>query len=151
MSANGKRMRKDHKELLTELGAELSALLVASRAVMTASAKRFHPTLQPAAYQLAIALSVHGSLKSGQLAELLDMDKSAISRLAKSLCENGLAQQRIDPEDGRGIVYDLTDEGWSRIQASRAVKSDAFFSRMETWTDTELLQFITLLRKFNQG
>jgi DNA-binding MarR family transcriptional regulator len=144
-------MSTNHSELLTELGGELNALLVASRAVIAASAARFHPTLQPAAYQLAVTLSAHGPAKAGQLAELLDMDKSAISRLAKSLCENGLTQSAVDPDDGRGIMYGLTDKGWSRVQTSMAAKSDVFFSRLAGWSDADLVLFIRLLRKFNRG
>lgn len=143
-------MSKTQTELAAELGSELNALLVASRTVMAASATRFHPDLQPAAYQLAVMLAGQGPTKAGRLAERLDMDKSAISRLAKSLCDKGLADSSADPEDGRAIVYSLTDTGHDGIRAANAVKSDAFFSRVDGWSDAELTLFISLLRKFNQ-
>ncbi|WP_204854009.1 MULTISPECIES: MarR family winged helix-turn-helix transcriptional regulator [Rhizobium] len=143
-------MSKTRTELATELGSELNALLVASRTVMAASAARFHPDLQPAAYQLAAMLASQGPTKAGGLADRLGMDKSAVSRLAKSLCDNGLAHASTDPDDGRAIVYSLTDAGRNGIQAASAVKSDAFFSRMDGWSDAELTLFIGLLRKFNR-
>ena len=143
-------MSKRRAELATELGSELNALLVASRTVTAASAARFHPDLQPAAYQLAAMLAGQGSTKAGRLAERLAMDKSAVSRLAKSLCDNGLAHASTDPDDGRSIVYSLTDAGRNGIQAANAVKSDAFFSRTDGWSDAELTLFIGLLRKFNR-
>ena len=143
-------MSKTRTELATELGSELNGLLVASRTVMAASAARFHPDLQPAAYQLAAMLAGQGPTKAGRLAERLDMDKSAVSRLAKSLCDNGLADTSADPDDGRAIVYSLTDAGHNGIQAANAVKSDAFFSRVDGWSDAELTLFIGLLRKFNR-
>ena len=144
-------MSKTHTELAAELGSELNALLVASRTVMAASAARFHPDLQPAAYQLAAVLAGQGSTKAGRLAERLGMDKSAVSRLAKSLCDKGLAHASTDPDDGRAIVYSLTDAGRNGIQAANAVKSDAFFSRVDGWSDAELTLFIGLLGKFNRN
>jgi DNA-binding MarR family transcriptional regulator len=78
------------------------------------------------------------------------MDKSAISRLAKSLCDKGLAHSSADPDDGRAIVYSLTELGRSGIAGANSVKSEAFFSRVEEWSDAELTSFIGLLRKFNQ-
>ncbi|WP_164901689.1 MarR family winged helix-turn-helix transcriptional regulator [Neorhizobium lilium] len=136
---------------MADLGGEISALLVASRALSAASAARFHPSVQPAAYQLAVAISAKGSAKAGQLAELLDMDKSAISRLAKSLCEYGLAQSSPDPVDKRSTIYSLTNEGRERLKASNTAKAGAFFGRLEGWSEDELAQFISLLRKFNRG
>jgi DNA-binding MarR family transcriptional regulator len=143
-------MNKVRTELATELGSELNALLVASRAVMAASSARFHPDLQPAAYQLAVMLAGHGPTKAGHLAERLGMDKSAVSRLAKALCDTGLAQASTDPDDRRATVYSLTDAGRDGVQAANAVKSDAFFSRVDRWGNAELTLFISLLRKFNR-
>lgn len=143
-------MSKTHMELAMELGSELNTLLVASRTVMAESAARFHPDLQPAAYQLAAMLAGQGSTKAGRLAKQLGMDKSAVSRLAKSLCDKGLAHASTDPDDGRAIVYSLTDAGRNGIQAANAVKSDVFFSRVDGWSNAEIARFTGLLRKFNR-
>lgn len=143
-------MSKQRAALETELGRELNALLVASRTVLAASATRFHPDVQPAAYQLATLLT-EGATQPGRLAERLAMDKSAVSRLAKSLCDTGLADAAPDPNDGRAIVYSLTDAGRSRMQAAHAVKSDAFFSRVAGWSEADLTLFTGLLRTFNQA
>jgi DNA-binding MarR family transcriptional regulator len=143
-------MRKKYAELVTKLGGELNTLLVASRAVMASSAARFHPSLPPAAYQIAVTLSGYGSARASGLADTLGMDKSAVSRLAKSLGDKGLVEALVDPDDGRGVIYSLTDEGRHRIQVASSVKSDAFFSRVEGWSDAELVRFIALLKKFNQ-
>lgn len=143
-------MSKARAELAIELGTALNALLVASRTVMADSAARFHSDLQPAAYQLAATLADQGPTKAGRLAERLGMDKSAVSRLAKSLCDTGLAYASRDPDDGRASVYSLTAAGRDAIRAANEIKSDAFFSRLEAWSDTELTLFIGLLQKFSQ-
>lgn len=143
-------MGRRRAALVGELGSELGALLAASRAVMAASAARFHPDLQPAAYQVAAALARHGPSKTGHLAETLGMDKSAVSRLAKSLIEQRLVEAAADPDDGRGTVYRLTDAGSRRLQAADAVKTEAFLARLAHWDAAELAQLVGLLRKFNR-
>jgi DNA-binding MarR family transcriptional regulator len=142
-------MDHNYSELVVALGAELNALLVAFRTVTATSAARFQPDLQPAAFQIAMTLS-RGPAKAGRLAKQLGMDKSAVSRLAKSLCDSGLATASADPNDGRGIVYSLTDDGIERLHAANAIKSDVYFSRIEGWSDGELARFTNLLRKFNK-
>lgn len=137
-------------ELAAALGGELNTLLVAFRAVMARAATRFHPDLQPAAFQLAVALSGRGgAAKAGRLADQLGMDKSAVSRLAKALCDKGLASAHADPDDGRGIVYALTAEGIARVQAANAIKSTAYASRLEGWSGDDVARFTALLAKFN--
>jgi DNA-binding MarR family transcriptional regulator len=138
-----------HEQLLAELGSELNTLLAASRAVVAKSAARFHSRLQPAAYQVALILMSSGPLSGGRIAEQLGMDKSAVSRLAKSLADNALIEASPDPEDGRSTVYRLTNEGCERIRAGSQIKADAFFSRVENWSETDLAQFVHLLRRFN--
>ncbi|WP_129567353.1 MarR family winged helix-turn-helix transcriptional regulator [Agrobacterium sp. CFBP2214] len=143
-------MEKQRTRHLKELGHELNALLAASRAITSASAERFHPQIQPAAYQIAMVLSMLGAARGSQLSQLLETDKSAISRLLKSLCDLGLAEPVTDPDDRRSTIYRLTQEGQSRVEASIEVKIGAFYSRTEGWSDAELSQLTELLRKFNR-
>jgi len=70
--------------------------------------------------------------------------------LLKSLCDLGLAEPVTDPGDLRSTIYRLTKEGRSRIEASIEVKTGAFYSRTEGWSDADLNQFTELLRKFNR-
>ncbi|MFK4771665.1 MarR family winged helix-turn-helix transcriptional regulator [Rhizobium sp. ZW T2_16] len=143
-------MKKTRIEHLRELGLELNALLAASRAITAASAERFHPKLQPAAFQIATILSARGSATGRQLSEQLYMDKSAVSRLLKSLCDLGLTESVTDPDDRRSTIYRLTQEGRSRLEASITVKVGAFHARTDGWSEAELIQFTGLLRKFNR-
>lgn len=95
-------------------------------------------------------LAARGPSKAGALADGLGMDRSAVSRLAKSLCAAGLASPSPDPEDGRGTLYSLTDRGAANVAAANSAKSEAYFAPIERWSDEELVHFVTLLRTFNQ-
>lgn len=143
-------MDYDRSDIMMTLGGELNALMASFRTVVANSAEHFHADLQPAAYQIAVMLSLSGPSKAGSLAKKLGMDKSAVSRLVKSLCGTGLATASSDPEDGRGIVYSLTDQGDDRVRAANVIKSDAYFSRIKGWSVDEMAQFAHLLKKFNK-
>lgn len=137
------------EDLALALGGQISALLVSSRAVLVESAQRFDPDLQPAAFQIAQWLALHGPSKASGLAEALGMDKSAISRLAKSLAELGLVQAQPDPQDGRGVILALTPRGREQVAVASHAKTAAFLARLANWDDEDLATFAGLLARFN--
>nr|WP_286195071.1 MarR family transcriptional regulator [Agrobacterium sp. Ap1] len=126
-------------------------MVTGHRALITACAAEFHPDLQPAAYQIALTIDRHGGCKTGELASILDMDKSAVSRLTKSLSENGLVTSRTDPSDGRGTIFELSRQGRQNLERSNTIKGEAFFARLADWSAQEMTHFSTLLEKFNRS
>lgn len=138
------------EELIKQLGEELNVLLASSRVLMTASAEAFDPELQPAAYQVALGLSLLDGANATQLAQRLEMDKSAISRLTRSLIDKGLLTSFTDPKDARSILYYLTSKGAERIKAAAALKASAFYLKLEGWSEDEIAQLANLLGKFTR-
>jgi DNA-binding MarR family transcriptional regulator len=138
------------KALVRALGAQLNALLSASRALTVDAATAFHPDLPPAAFHIAHWLHSFGAAKVSQVAEAVAMDRSATSRLTSRLIEMGLVEARPDPADGRGVVLDLTNSGRKSIDRANARKSDVFHQKIETWSNADLELFAALLLRFNQ-
>lgn len=62
-----------------------------------------------------IELERHGTLALGQLAELLRLDKSVVSRAVAGLIEQGLVGERDDKQDRRRKLLHLTEEGRARL------------------------------------
>lgn len=141
--------KANRSNLHRAIGAEVHTLITAHRALIAACAAEFHPDLQPAAYQIASTIDRHGGCKTGELASILDMDKSAVSRLTKSLSENGLVTARTDPNDGRGTNFELSRQGRENLERSNAIKGEAFFARLSDWSAQEMTQFSRLFQKFN--
>ncbi len=56
-------------------------------------------------------LNQHGMLSSGELAEILRLDKSTTSRLLSSMLAMGLVQAETNPDDQRQKIYRLTEKG----------------------------------------
>lgn len=129
------------------LGEQLNALLSASRALMVEAAATFHPDVPPAAFHIAYRLHAFGADKVSVVAEAVAMDRSATSRLAARLIELGLVAAHPDPNDGRGVVLELTASGSARVDQALAYKGDIFHQKIKTWSDADLELFTVFLRR----
>jgi DNA-binding MarR family transcriptional regulator len=90
----------------------------------------------------------HGHRSSpGVLAEELEISSGAMTSRLDRLEEAGLIKRLPDPDDRRGIVVELTEQGRSAWDATAAVQArrEAFFA--SALTKTEQHQLNTLLRK----
>lgn len=131
------------------LGEQLSALLSASRALTIETSAEFHPDLPSAAFHIARWLHAFGPAKASRIAEGVAMDRSATSRLISKLVELELAEVKPDPLDGRGVVVSLSRRGKSAISRAVHRKGDALRARIEQWSDADVKQLASLLRRFN--
>lgn len=131
------------------LGEQLSALLSASRALTIETSAEFHPNLPSAAFHIARWLHAFGPAKASRIAEQVAMDRSATSRLISKLVELEMAEITPDPLDGRGVVVSLTRPGKTAIERAIHRKGDALRGRIEQWSDAEVKQLASLLRRFN--
>ena len=87
----------------------------------------------------------------GDLANDLELSSGAMTSRLDRLEEAGLVRRLPDPEDRRGVVVELTQEGRDTWDASANVQGrrEAFFAR--TLTKSEQKQLNTLLRKLLLG
>ena len=131
------------------MGAQINDLLVSSRAVLAQSAHRFDADLQPAAFQIAQWLAMHGPANASRVADALGMDKSAISRLAKSLSALRILRSAPDPDDKRGVIHEITPQGRERVAVANQAKTTAFLDKLAGWGTDDLAVFTRLLARFN--
>jgi len=64
----------------------------------------------------------HGPMRMRTLSESVLLSQPGLSRLVDRLVARGLVHRRKDPQDGRGVLVELTDEGRSvqrRIDRNR--------------------------------
>jgi len=64
----------------------------------------------------------HGPMRMRTLSETVLLSQPGLSRLVDRLVARGLVRRHKDPEDGRGVLVELTDEGRAmqrRIDRSR--------------------------------
>ncbi len=74
-------------------------------------------------YELLSMLSEHpgGRMRMSALAELIVQSRSRVTHTANRLADRGWVCREPAPEDGRGVVLLLTDQGWAQIEAMAQV------------------------------
>ncbi len=70
----------------------------------------------PAQCHALIELAAHGRLTTGEVAELLEVDKSTASRTIRPLVREGLVESETDPQDQRAKPLRLSEAGRQRVE-----------------------------------
>ena len=91
----------------------------------------------PAQCHALIEFSLHGPLTSGEIAELLEVDKSTASRTLRPLQQGGLVEAVADPADQRTKPLRLTDEGRARVQRIHAAADAQVCAALDLLNDEE--------------
>lgn len=87
--------------------------------------------LAPSAVHALVEIGARGSLRAGELAEQLRLEKSTVSRLVRTLMDAGMVKERLGIPDGRTKDLSLTAKGrrtlagihrFARAQVTRALK-----------------------------
>jgi DNA-binding MarR family transcriptional regulator len=140
-----KETRRDQR--IRALGVALNGLVSQVRALTTQASATFHPELQPAAFHIALWLNSFGPAKPSAVAEAVNMDRSAASRLTRELVRLGLIATQTDPSDGRSIVLSLTADGRRRVEAAMQLKGATFRDRLASWSEQDLVLCTKLLQR----
>ena len=101
------------------------ALLDAGRALVTVFVRGLaegRPGVTVVQHRVLVALSDHGPLTIGQVADLLGVDQSTASRHVTSLARLGLAERSRAAHDGRSVAVSLTADGADQVAAVRRAR-----------------------------
>lgn len=133
---------------VAEVEAQMVELAGHIRASIRDSAASIDPRLQPFGLTVLRVLARLGPTHAGVVAESLAVDRSVISRQAKLLCALGFIETRTDPLDGRARILALTPLGAQKIAETR--RTAFVHRRLNRWSDSDLAQLATLLRRLNE-
>lgn len=101
----------------------------------------------PAATALGV-LQEHGRMRASELAEVLRVDLSGVSRQVAALEREGWVGREQDPTDSRAQLLHLTPAGTDVVRRVRADRSALLRELLPGWTDAELHAFAQSLRRF---
>ena len=96
-------------------------------------------------------LVFHGSVRMGELAEALRVDASTATRAVNRLVDAGLASRERSDDDGRVMVFVLTEHGREVHRAMMVRRRDALEGILADLSPKERLQLATLLERFIVG
>jgi len=77
------------------------------------------------------------------------MDRSSVSRLVNQLKGLCYVKSETDPNDRRGVLLSLTELGHQKTIDALKEKESIFYERISNWDDSQLEEFIEMLRHFN--
>lgn len=119
----------------------ISVLAGQIRTSIRDAAAAIDPALPPFGLRLLRLLERCGPTHAGAAAELLFVDRSAISRQARQLAELGMVEARPDPEDGRARFLALTAAGAERMRAVLPAQRMLLHRNLSSWPEADLRAF----------
>jgi DNA-binding MarR family transcriptional regulator len=130
---------------------QLRLLFVRVRAVWKEAAAAVHPELQPVGYKILSAIVHRGRMHARVIAEILEIDKSVVSRQVKHLEELGLAVSVPDPDDGRARFIEPTPGAVASVGQRGSRLQQKLHSQLRTWPSDDVDRLATLLARLTSG
>lgn len=107
--------------------------------------------LDRSAYGILCRLADEGPQRLGSLATAFGLDPSTITRQVQSLEKAALVHRRADEDDRRASILDLTEEGRTVLQHTRAYRRERLQEIIDEWPAGDLDEFARLLTKMNDS
>ena len=104
-----------------------------------------------AAYLIARTLDDGGPASVNEIARMLSLDGSTVTRQVASMEARGQATRKIHPVDGRAWVISLTPTGRKTMEAISALRRTRLSDWIADWTPAEIDTFGELLQRFNEA
>lgn len=130
---------------------ELGALMRRLRAAKDEIARLIDPDMAASTYTVLVLVADRQPTRAGEIVDVLDMDKSAVSRHLTTLAEMGLVHRACDPEDRRSHTIALTEDGEQKLRAAFQFRRNDISARLGDWTLPELRSFAEQLARFNSA
>jgi DNA-binding MarR family transcriptional regulator len=90
-----------------------------------------------------------GQVRMSDLAGLLSLDPSTVSRMVRVLEELGLVARKPDPDDGRATLLDLTESGRAELATARAERHQLLKQALTGWNERDRARLLGLLDRLS--
>lgn len=104
--------------------------------------------LDRASYLVLRRVGLDGPARITDLAELLGVEPSTISRHVQSLESSGLLSRRSDPKDRRVCVVEATALGSRLVARVEEERRSVFDHALAGWSDGEIDAFVNAFERF---
>jgi len=108
-------------------------------------------TFDHSAHLVLFALKCSGPVRLSDLAAMVEVDASTVSRHVRSLEQAGLVSRTPDPDDGRAFQVELSEEGRAQFEAASKRRQELLTKAMEGWDPADIKTFETLMSRFADG
>jgi DNA-binding MarR family transcriptional regulator len=101
-----------------------------------------HESIPPLQLSALVTVEEHGPLRLSELARREAVTAPTMSRVLAALDEQGLVVRTPDPQDARGVLITLSEEGAARLDEVRSHRT-ALVARRLTRLDADQLHALT--------
>jgi DNA-binding MarR family transcriptional regulator len=107
--------------------------------------------LDRSAYGILCRLADEGPQRLGLLASAFGLDPSTITRQVQALEKVNLVRRRPDDDDRRASILDLTEEGRTVLEHTRAYRRQRLEEVFGDWPESDRTELARLLTKVNDS
>ena len=90
-------------------------------------------------------LHEHNNLNQKELAELVFKDTPTLTRIIDLLCDKGLVERKVNPEDRRCFTVHLTVEGREKVEQMKPQIKDVRLKAWEGLSEEDFYNFKRIL------
>jgi DNA-binding MarR family transcriptional regulator len=108
-------------------------------------------TVNRSGYWLLVRVSETAPARLSDLAEVVELDVSTVSRQVRDLVNAGLVTKVPDPADGRAALLSLTEQGAAVLEAVSESRRRALAEAIAGWTDEERNALASGLLRLGSG
>ena len=137
-------------EQFRQLERELGLLLRRAQASSASMARDVHPDLEPAAYSLLALIAATPGVRASDLATHIGVGRGTMSRQLARLGSLGLVSRRPDPDDYRGQLLELTDEGRRRYETAQQARRVFLHRALTGWSESDIESLAGQLARLNE-
>jgi len=105
----------------------------------------------PLAVEVLRAVVEAGEIRASDLASVLFVTKTSISRYVNEMLDEGLLAQRRDPSDGRATLLSVSTAGRKELAAREARRSAVLRELCREWPRGDVATLTKLLQRLNDG
>jgi DNA-binding MarR family transcriptional regulator len=104
--------------------------------------------LERASYWVLACLTERGPLRLSELAQVMTLDPSTVSRHVGQLERQGLVGRETDPTDARAVLLALTPEGTDVVGRLRSGRHELMQQVLDCWPADDRRELARLLCRF---
>ncbi len=110
-----------------------------------------HRDLDRASYLLARTLETTGPIRLNDLARLLGLDSTTVTRQVAAMETQGLVRRRTEPDDGRVSLIVLAPAGERRMRAEQRARLGRVEALMAGWPERDQAELGRLIGRLNDA
>lgn len=129
----------------------VDAIFLFGRSLKNAIASAADDPIAPALVAVLVALSTRGPCRQNELAPVLYLSQSALSRQMAELVDAGLVERHPDPDDKRAFRVQVSAKGDEVLQTTKERRSARLRALLGEWSQEEATAALSAIERLTDS